>query len=115
MAFFSLPFVIFVAGFALRDRWWLELTPDGLVHHTLSKPELYAWDRMGPVEIHAQHILHLPLIRTLWFPFPTDAPHGVSEQITRRIGRRILLVFGDRSGPETMRLIEAWRTGSRLG
>ena len=114
LAFAASPLLILAAGLALREHWWLELTNDALVHHRFRGADRFAWSRMGPVEIPAQHILHLPLVRTLWFPFPTDEPHGAGEQITKRIGRRLLLVFGDRSSVETMRLIEAWRRGERL-
>ena len=93
----------------VRDRWKLEITSDALLHHTLTRVERFEWRRMGPVETHWQHVLHLPLMKTLWFHFPTDAPHGFDEQITARIGRRLLPVFGDRSLRETAELLESWR------
>ena len=104
-----LPLLLPLLGWLVRDRWALELTSDALIHQTLRGPERFAWTRMGAVQVRWVHILHLPFARTLWFPFPTDAPHGVSEQITKRMGRRLLAVFGDRSAAETAELLESWR------
>ena len=109
------PVVVFLLGGVIGDRWRLELTPTALLHHTLWKVEEYAWERMGPVELRLREVLRLPLLRTLWFRFPLDAPHSFGERLTKRTGRSLLLVFGDRSARETRDLIEAWRTGSRLG
>ena len=105
----GLPLLLPLMGWLTRDRWKLEITADALLHHTLLKTERYEWRRMGPVETHWQHVIHVPLMKTLWFRFPTDTPHGVTEQITSRIGRRLLPIFGDRSLRETAELLESWR------
>ena len=113
-ALLASPILIAAAGYALRDLWWLELTNDALVHHRLGGEDRFAWTRMGPVQLKTQEIMRLPIVRTLWFPFPTDQPQTLREQVTKRIGRRLLPIFGDRSSAETMRLIEGWRRGDRL-
>ena len=109
--FFALgaPLLLPLLGILARGRWALELTPDALVHHTLVGPERYAWTRMGVVELRLVHVVHLPLARTLWFPFPTDAPQTLRERTTAVIGRRLLAVFGDRPAHETAERLESWR------
>lgn len=111
----SSPVLVFAIGAAVRDSWWLGLTPDALVHHTLLRKECYEWGRMGAVELRVQEIARLPLVRTLWFPYPLDQPRNWREAITSRTGRRILLAFGDGSEKETATLIEEWRRGRQLG
>ena len=69
------PLLLVAVAFVLRDRWWLELTPDALIHHALLREERFAWERMGPVELRFQRIMHLPLARTFWFAYgPETGP-----------------------------------------
>ena len=105
----GIPLLLPLLGWAARSRWKLEATPEALLHHTLTRVERYEWVRMGPVEVRWLHVLHLPVMRTLWFVYPLDAPRTASEQITARIGRRLLPVFGDRSAKATAELLESWR------
>lgn len=103
------PLLFWVLGWAVRRRWRLEVTPEALLHHTLTRTERFEWARMGPVETRCLHVVHLPMARTLWFPYPLDAPRTVEERITARLGRRLLPVFGDRSARETAAELERWR------
>jgi hypothetical protein len=45
----------------------------------------------------------------MWFPFPTDGANNVSEHAAKLMGRRLLLVFGDRSAKEALKQIADWR------
>ena len=106
----AIPLLLPVLGYAARNRWRLEVTPDALLHHTLTRVERFEWARMGPVQTRWMRIGHLPVARTLWFPYPTDAPRTPGDQITARLGRRLLPVFGDRSLTQTAAELESWRT-----
>ena len=104
-----IPLLLPVLGWAARGRWRLEVTPEALVHHTLGRTERFEWSRMGPVGVSWWHVGHLPVARTLWFAYPTDAPRTTSEQITARTGRRLLPIFGDRPLKESAAELELWR------
>ena len=106
----AIPLLLPIIGYVARHRWRLEVTPEALLHHTLTKVERFDWGRMGPVQVRWLGIGHLPVARTLWFPYPTDAPRTPGEQITFRLGRRLLPVFGDRSLTQTAAELESWRT-----
>lgn len=105
----STPGLFLLMGWAVRRRWRLEVTPEALLHHTLTRTERYEWARMGPVGARWIHVGHVPVARTLWFPYPTDAPRTVEERITARLGRRLLPVFGDRPLQATAEQLEQWR------
>ena len=104
-----MPLLLPVLGWAARDRWRLEVTPDALVHRTLGRTESFAWTRMGPVGVAWVRVGHLPVARSLWFAYPTDTPRTAAEQISARLGRRLLPVFGDRSLKESAAELETWR------
>ena len=104
-----IPMLLPVLGWMGRGRWRLEITEEALVHHTMGRTERFEWPRMGPVSLSWVRIGHLPVARTLWFPYPVDDPRTASEQITARLGRRLLPVFGDRSLRETAAELEMWR------
>ncbi len=103
------PLLLPLLGVVAGRRWSLEATPDALLHHTLTRTERFAWSRMGPVETRAVAVNHVPVARTLWFAYPTDAPRTAGEQISARLGRRLLPVFGDRNLGQTAEALEAWR------
>lgn len=98
-AFFAFPLLAtgLLWGLA-RRRWRLELTPEALAHHTLGRTERFDWRAIGPFEVHG-----LPIgPKTLRFAYPAAAD-GSGPQ------RRLLLVFGDRSGIETAVTLEKFR------
>ena len=105
----ALPLLLPLLGLAARRRWRLEVTPEALLHHTLTRTERFEWARMGTVQTQLVSIGHLPVARTLWFPFPTDAPRAPGEHVSARLGRRLMPVFGDRSLKETAAELERWR------
>lgn len=105
----AIPLGLPLLGLVFGRRWRLELTPDALEHLTLRKVERFEWRRMGEPELRLLHVLHLPLARTLWFPYPLDAPRTWEERLTARTGRRILLVFGDRPSREVLETVRSWR------
>ena len=105
----SLPLLMLALGWLGRRRWRLEFTPEALLHHTLGRTERFEWPRMGPVEVAWVHLGHLPVARTFRFAYPVDDPHTLAEQVTSRLGRRLLPIFGDRPIREQAALIELWR------
>ena len=109
------PLLLPLLGLLARSRWSLEATPEALLHHTLTRTERFEWSRMGPIETRAVAINHIPLARTLWFAYPTDAPRTPGEQVSARIGRRLLPVFGDRPLRATAEVLESWRRTARPG
>jgi len=111
----SLPLVAALAAGLTRERWWLELTAEAFVHHTLGRTERFAWSRMGPIEIKPSPLRVFMFIRTLWFAYPLDTPRGAEERAMKLRGRRILCVFGDHSARETVKQIEAWRALNARG
>jgi hypothetical protein len=102
-----LPLVAALAAGLMRERWRLELTAEALVHHTLGRTERFAWSRVGPIEIRPAPLPVALFVRTLWFAYPLDAPHGAEERGSALLGRRILCVFDavDGSPPSRRRKV----------
>lgn len=105
----SLPLVGAGAAALMRERWRLELTPDALVHRTLGRTERFEWARMGPITLKSPPLPSILLLHVFWFAYPLDEPRTVEERASKHLGRRILCVFGDHSGAETIKRIEEWR------
>jgi hypothetical protein len=82
-----------------RRRWRLELTPEALVQHTLGRSERFDWAALGTLEIRG---LTAVGPWNLSFAYPAD-PEGRGPR------RRLMLVFGDQSGPATLQTIERFR------
>ena len=103
------PLLLFGMGVLGRDRWKLEVTPEALVQHGFLRSERFEWRRMGPVGVGWIDVFHIPVVRTLTFLHPTDAPTTLAQQVTSRFGRRIPAIYGDRSARATAEMIEGWR------
>lgn len=105
----ALPVAAALIAGLMRDRWRLELTATALVHRTLGFTETFEWRHMGPLHVKPAPILSI-FLQTLWFAYPIDAPQTLQQRGARLLGRRLLLVFGDHSAAETIKMIEDWRT-----
>ena len=103
------PALLFAMGVLGRGRWKLEITPDAMIQHGFGRSERFEWRRMGPVGVGWITVFHVPVVRTLTFLHPTDAPATLAQQVTSRFGRRIPAIYGDRSAKATAELIESWR------
>ncbi|MEJ0023608.1 MAG: hypothetical protein WDN76_09395 [Alphaproteobacteria bacterium] len=104
-----LPLAAAGAAWLMRNRWRLELTPEGLIHRTLGRTERFEWARMGPLTMKRAPLSDLLFVRAFWFAYPLDGAHSLEEHAAKLIGRRLLCVFGDRPPKETIKIIEDWR------
>jgi hypothetical protein len=112
----GLPLWAWVFARLVQDRWRLEITSNGLVHHTLAGAELFEWSRMGPVALKGRgpHGFFSALV----FAFPVDndarlgftpGADGPGELIAKYIGRSILAIFGAMKPRDLAAYVEAQR------